>query len=164
MISTYYSTGDVYFIDTLQTGTNQAHKLSDLNNTHHQIVKLVGQNLGLFAVGKKLVFVEGENSSIDRLTYHTIAQSIDSEIKIIPVGSVFNIMTLNSIAEQIRNAIFGVDIYMIRDGDGLSKKQIELLENNGRFKCLKRRHIENYFLDEEILFKVANEIGIERAA
>lgn len=158
LISTYYSTGDVYFIDTLQTGTNQAHKLSDLNNTHHQIVKLVGQNLGLFAVGKKLVFVEGENSSIDRLTYHTIAQSIDSEIKIIPVGSVFNIMTLSSIEEQIRNAIFGIEIYMIRDRDGLSENQIAGIEKTGRIKCLKRRHIENYFLDEEVLFKVAEQL------
>ena len=95
LISTYYSTGNVYFIDSSQSGSNQAHRLSDLNNSHHQVVQLIGQNLGLFAVGKKLIFVEGENSSIDRLTYHTVAQSIDTEMKIIPVGSVFNLMTLN---------------------------------------------------------------------
>lgn len=158
LISTYYSTGNVYFIDSSQSGTNQAHKLSDLNNSHHQVVRLIGQNLGLFAVGKKLVFVEGENSSIDRLTYHTIAQSIDSDIKIIPVGSVLNLMTLNSIEEQIRNSIFGIDIYMIRDRDGLTDTQVDTIEANGRIKCLKRRHIENYFLDEEILFKVAEQL------
>jgi len=162
LISTYFSTGNVYFIDGVQSGANQAHKLSDLNHSHHNIVQLIGQNLGLFAVGKKLLFVEGENSSIDRLTYHTIAQSVDSEIKVIPVGSVFNIMTLNSIEKQIRNSIFGINIYMIRDRDGLSERQIAEIEKSGRIKCLKRRHIENYFLNEEILFKVAEQLYITR--
>ena len=102
LISTYYSTGDVYFIDSEQTGANQAHKLSDLDNSHRELVNLIGENLGLFAVGKKLVFVEGESSSIDRLTYHSIAQKYLSDVKVIPVGSVTNIINLNSFEEQIR--------------------------------------------------------------
>jgi predicted ATPase len=124
LISTYYSTGDVYFIDNQQTGSNQAHKLSDLNHSHSEVVQLIGQNLGLFAVGKKLIFIEGENSSVDRLTYHAIAQKIISEAKIIPVGSVTNISALNTLEEQIRNSIFGIDIFMIRDRDGLTPHQI----------------------------------------
>jgi ABC-type cobalamin/Fe3+-siderophores transport system ATPase subunit len=155
LISTYYSTGDVYFIDAIQTGANQAHRLSELSHSHSQIVQLIGQNLGLFAVGKKLIFVEGENSSIDRLTYHMIAQKVTPEAKIIPVGSVTNIITLNTIEEQIRNTIFGINIFMIRDRDGLDSKQITELEKGGRIKCLKKRHIENYFLDHEVLFKVS---------
>lgn len=94
LISTYYSTGDVYFIDSRQSGQNQAHRLSDLGTDHKELVSLIGQNLGLFAVGKKLVFVEGEDSSIDRLTFQKIAQEIDPEIKIIPAGSVLNVMAL----------------------------------------------------------------------
>jgi len=155
LITTYYSTGDVYFIDSIQDGTNQAHRLKDLVNEHQDLVPLIGQNIGLFAVGKKLVFVEGEDSSIDRLSYQKIAQTIDPEIRIIPAGSVLNIMTLNSIEEQIRKSIFGIELYMIRDRDGLEPTQVASLEKNGRIKILKRRHIENYFLDEEVLFKVA---------
>jgi hypothetical protein len=136
--------------------------LSDLNHSHHEIVQLIGQNLGLFAVGKKLVFVEGENSSIDRLTYHTISQTIDKELKIIPIGSVLNLMTLNKIEEQIRSTIFGIEIFMIRDRDGLDDNQINAIENSGRVKCLKRRHIENYFLDEEVLFMVAEQLYLTR--
>ncbi len=158
LISTYYSTGNVYFIDSQQSGSNQAHKLSDLNHGHHDIVDLIGENLGLFAVGKKLVFVEGEDSSIDRLAYHSIAQKYLSEAKITPIGSVENIITLNTIEEQIRNSIFGIDFYMIRDRDGLSSTQINALEKNGRIRCLKKRHLENYFLDAEVLFKVAQKL------
>ena len=58
LISTYYSTGNVYFIDAVQTGANQAHRLSELNHRHKELVQLIGENLGLFAVGKKLIFVE----------------------------------------------------------------------------------------------------------
>ena len=161
LISTYYSTGDVYFIDFLQTGENQAHRLSDLNDSHSELVKLIGENLGLFAVGKKLVFVEGKDSSIDRLTYHAIAQKHLEEAKIISVGSVENITALNSIEQQIRRSIFGINLYMIRDRDGLTDDLIQKIEENGRVKCLKKRHIENYFLDSDMLFKVAKKLYID---
>ena len=155
LISTYYSTGDVYFIDQSGRAHNQAHRLSDINNEHHEVAALIGHNLGLFAVGKKIVFVEGEESSIDRLTYQKIAQTVNADIRVIPAGSVLNILALNSIEAQIRKAIFGVDLYMVRDRDGLSDLQVAQLEENGRIRCLKRRHIENYFLDAELLFRVA---------
>lgn len=158
LISTYYSTGDVYFIDQKGSSKNQAHRLSDLNHEHHQVASLIGQNLGLFAVGKKLVFVEGEDASIDRLTYQKIAQTIDPDIKVIPSGSVLNIMALNNIEAQIRKTVFGIDLYMVRDRDGLSEKQVTELERNGRIRCLKRRHIENYFLNPDLLFLVAKRL------
>lgn len=162
LISTYYSTGNVYFIDSTQTGTNQAHRLSDLNHSHHELVQLIGENLGLFAVGKKLVFVEGESSSIDRLTYHKIALSVNPELKISPVGSVMNIGALKTVEEQLRNSVFGVDMYMLRDRDGLRQDQIDELEEGQKLVCLKRRHIENYFLNEEILHKVANHLYLSK--
>ena len=160
LISTYYSTGDVYFVDAIQNGANQAHRLSELNHSHKDLVKIIGENLGLFAVGKKLIFVEGENASIDRLTYHSIAQKYLPEAKIVSIGSVENIITLNSVEEQIRNSIFGIDFYMIRDRDGLSDTQIQSIESNGKIRCLKKRHIENYFLDAEILFNVSEKLYI----
>jgi ABC-type cobalamin/Fe3+-siderophores transport system ATPase subunit len=162
LISTYYSTGNVYFIDSTQTGTNQAHRLSDLNHSDHELVQLIGENLGLFAVGKKIVFVEGESSSIDRLTYHKIALSVNPELKISPVGSVMNIGALKTVEEQLRNSVFGVDMYMLRDRDGLRQDQIDELEEGQKLICLKRRHIENYFLNEEILHKVANHLYLSK--
>ena len=162
LISTYYATGNVFFIDTNQSGTNQAHRLSELNTSHHELVQVIGENLGLFAVGKKIVFVEGKNSSIDRLAYHKIAQTVDSEIKVSPIGSVVNIGTLKAVEEQIRQSIFGVNMFMIRDRDGLRQEQITSLEANGHILCLKRRHIENYFLDEEILRKVVVQLYLDK--
>jgi predicted ATPase len=166
LISTYYTTGNVFFIDTNQSGENQAHRLSELDTSHHDLVQLIGENLGLFAVGKKIVFVEGETSSIDRLTYHKIGLKVNPELKFSPVGSVVNIGALKVVEEQLRNSLFGVDMYMLRDRDGLRQEQIDELEANGKLICLKRRHIENYFLNETILNKVAihlylNKVGLD---
>jgi hypothetical protein len=47
---------------------------------------------------------------------------------------------------------------MIRDRDVLTPHQISEIEKSGRVRCLKKRHIENYFLDSEILFKVAEKL------
>lgn len=163
LISTYYSTGNVYFIDTNQDGANQAHKLSDLNHSHQELVQVIGENLGLFAVGKKLIFVEGENSSIDRQTYQSIVQKLNVDAKVIPIGSVDNIGTLKSLEEQIRSAIFGINFYLIRDRDGLSDDQIIDLETNGKLKCLKKRHIENYFLNSTYLLKTAEKLYIKES-
>lgn len=162
LISTYYATGNVFFIDTDQSGQNQAHRLSELKSTHKELVQLIGENLGLFAVGKKLVFIEGKNSSIDRLAYHKIALKVDSEIKVNPIGSVTNIGALKAVEEQIRQSIFGVNMFMIRDRDGLRQDQITSLEANGHILCLKKRHIENYFLDEEILKNVVTHLYLDK--
>ncbi len=163
LISTYFSTGNVYFIDSDQSGNNQAHRLSDLNHSHGELVQLVGENLGLFAVGKKLVFVEGEDSSIDKLAYQFIAQKYLQDANIVHVGSVENLIVLNTLEQQIRNSIFGINLYMVRDRDGLSDSQIQTLEGAGRIKCLKKRHLENYFLDAEVLYKVAEKLYITSA-
>lgn len=162
LISTYYATGNVFFIDSDQSGHNQAHRLSELKSTHKELVQLIGENLGMFAVGKKLVFIEGENSSIDRLAYHKIGQKVDSEIKVNPIGSVTNIGALKAVEGQIRNSIFGVSMFMIRDRDGLRQDQITSLEANGHILCLKRRHIENYFLNEEVLRKVVVHLYLDK--
>lgn len=160
LISTYYSTGNVYFIDSEKTGENEAHKLSELDHSHKTLSSIIGNDLGLFAVGKKIVFVEGEDSSLDRLTYNTIAKDIIPEAKITPVGSVHTIETLNSFADEIQKSIFGIDFYMIRDRDGMSQDQITQVEKSGKVKILKRRHIENYFLDSEMLYAVAQHLAL----
>lgn len=162
LISTYYSTGDVYFIDSDRSGYNQAHRLSELNESHAGLVEMMSENLGLFAVGKKLVFVEGEQSSIDRLTYHAIAQKYFPEAHVIPVESVANIVRLKDFSKEIQKAIFGIDFFMIRDRDGLSEDQVRELEVGKKLLCLKRRHVENYLLDAQVLVGVAKRFFLDQ--
>lgn len=155
LISTYYATGNVYFIDLNEPGANQARRLSDLHDGHVATARAVGANLGLFAVGKKLVFVEGRDASVDRLTYHKVAQQCFPEAHLLPMGSVKNINALRDISEELSKAIFGVDLFMIRDRDGLTEDQVTTLEANPRFRVLPCRHVENFFLDAKVLSRVA---------
>jgi predicted ATPase len=75
LISTYYATGNVFIVDSSSHEPNQAHQLSSLTTAHSAVARAAGANLGLFAVGKRLVFVEGREASVDRLVYHKVAQS-----------------------------------------------------------------------------------------
>jgi predicted ATPase len=161
LISTYYATGNVYFVDIDEPTANQGKRLSDLHTNHVETARAVGANLGLFAVGKKLVFVEGTEASVDRLTYHKIAQECFPEAYMLPMGSVRNLNALSHVSEELRSAIFGVDLFMIRDRDGLSDEHVAELEENPRFRVLPRRHVENFFLDAEVLSKVAQHFYLD---
>lgn len=161
LISTYYTNGNVFVLDPSSKNENQVHILNALSESHSTIANALSENLGIFAVGKNIVFVEGEDSSIDRLIYSKIAQSRFSDFQIVPIGSVENIITLRSVINELRSTIFGVRLFLIRDRDGLSDKTISTLEENSCFRCLPRRHIENYLLDAEILSDVAVSIGMD---
>ena len=155
LISTYYSTGNVFFIDQNATAGNQARRLSDLDETHTETAQAIGNNLGMFAVGRCLVFVEGEDSSVDRMTYNRIAQLCLPDSSVVPIGSVESVRALARFSEELNRTIFGLDFFMIRDRDGLTDQQLEVFEKNPRARCLKRRHVENYYLDPIILSQVA---------
>jgi len=161
LVSTYYATGNVYFIDTEEADQNQARRLSILDDHHAATASKVATNLGLFAVGKKIIFIEGAASSIDRLAYHKISQERFPEAYLLPIGSVENISTLRNVVAELEHAIFGIDLFMIRDRDGLSPDQVQSLEQNPRMRCLKRRHIENYLLDADLISRVAQHLYLD---
>jgi len=164
LVSTYYASGNVYFIDTEEPAENQARQLSTLGYRHAATASRVAANLGLFAVGKKIVFIEGAHASVDRLAYHKISQARFPEAYLMPVGSVENISALRNVVDELAHAIFGIGLFMIRDRDGLSAEQVQSLEENPRMRCLKRRHIENYFLDATIISKVADHLYLHPGA
>lgn len=155
LISTYFSTGNVFFIDNTTTESNQAQKLSTLTIDHAAVARSAGANLGLFAVGKRIVFVEGNEASVDRLVYHKVAQIAFPDAYVMPVGSVENITALRSVIGELGKAIFGIELFLIRDRDGLTDGLVRSLEENKRFRCLRARHVENYLLDENVLADVA---------
>jgi len=105
LLSTYYSTGNVFFIDSAPAQqSNQAHQLSTLANAHATVARAAGANLGLFAVGKRLIFVEGREASVDRLVYHKVAQGAFPDSYVMPIGSVDNLVALRSVVDELTNA------------------------------------------------------------
>lgn len=157
LITTYYNSGNVYFIDNSKKNGNQACKLKEINDNHSSIAQFISRDLGVFAVAKNIIFVEGKDSSIDKLTYHKVAETIFPNFVISPIGGVSSLKILNTLSQELTQTIFGINFFMIRDRDGLTNpKVIELTTiSAGRFSALKRRHLENYYLNETILAEIA---------
>ena len=158
LISTYYSSGSVYYLDPTIAEGNQAVSLVDLEEQHSTTARLASANLGIFAVARKILFVEGKAASSDRLVYQKLARKVFPELQVFPIGSVRNVNALKDVVDELKTRVFGIDLFLIRDRDGLSEQQVAELETNKHFRCLPRRHVENYLFDCELLSDVARSL------
>lgn len=135
---------------------NQAIIVHRDDQTHHALQAL-GQSIGVISLGKKLVLVEGEESSLDKQTYGAILQNDFPEFILVPVGGKDTIRSFDDIRENILDkTIWGVDFFLLCDRDAINSLGPKGLakERSPRIKRLPRYHVENYFLDENVLAKV----------
>jgi energy-coupling factor transporter ATP-binding protein EcfA2 len=139
------------------TQANQAILVREEDETH-QALRLLGQSIGIVALGKKIVIIEGNHSSIDKQTYGTILKNRFPNLVMVPGGGKGVITSFGVVHREIlEKSIWGVEFYMLCDRDAVppSKDDKDLEDAaHGRLKVLKRYHIENYFLSEDVLAKV----------
>lgn len=115
----------------------------------------LGQSLGIISLGRKIVLIEGVQRSLDRDTYGSIIQGRFPSIVLAPSGSRQTIVSFSRVTEEVLSkTIWGVDFFMLADRDNsLTEGELRQLEKgaNGRLRFLPRYHIENYFLDENVI-------------
>src|SRR5205823_1764116 len=98
---------------------NQAIVVHRDDATHHAL-KLLGQSIGIISLGKKLVLIEGEESSLDKQTYGSILKNRFPELVLVPVGGKSTIRSFNDISESVLNkTIWGVQFFMLCDRDAV---------------------------------------------
>jgi ABC-type cobalamin/Fe3+-siderophores transport system ATPase subunit len=128
-------------------------------------LNLLGQNLGVIALGRKIVLIEGLEASLDRQTYGEIIGSGFPQFVLVPSGARQTILSFSKIIEDVLSkAIWGIDFFMISDGDSNLPDQVmkELVaKSSGRLAFLPRYHLENYFLDENIISQTFEEMESE---
>lgn len=132
---------------------NQAIVVHRDDETHHALQAL-GQSIGVISLGKKLILIEGNETSLDKLTYGAILRSDFPEFVLVPVGGKDAIRSFDDIRESILNkTIWGVDFYLLCDRDAVNSLGKIALDTTTlkTVKRLPRYHLENYFLDEEVL-------------
>lgn len=137
--------------------SNQAITVHEDDETH-QALRLLGQSIGIIALGKRIVLIEGTDASLDKQMYGSIIKSRFPNLVLVPSGGKEVISSFSSIIESILNkTMWGVEFFMLCDRDAvplhIDRVSVEA-EANGRLKVLPRYHIENYFLDENILAAV----------
>lgn len=143
----------IFLTPKKQDQSNQALVVSRDDATHHAL-NLLGQSIGIISLGKKLLLIEGEDASLDKQTYGAILQNEFPELILVPVGGKNTIRSFDEIRESVLNkTIWGVEFFMLCDRDatmeiGEKSLQAQLSE---RLRILPRYHLENYFLDEEVL-------------
>jgi AAA domain, putative AbiEii toxin, Type IV TA system len=136
------------------TISNQAILVREDDETHEALQK-IGQSIGIIALGKKLVLIEGSDSSLDKQVYGTILKNKFPNLVLVPSGGKEVISSFSSImASILERTIWGVDFFMLCDRDAVpfsvSTSSLEVA-GKGRLKILRCYHLENYFLDDNVL-------------
>lgn len=135
-------------------GVNQAIPVREDDETN-EALKRLGQSIGIVALGKKLVLVEGAVSSLDKQTYGAILRDRFPSLVLVPSGGRGVITSFELLHKQVLDkTIWGVDFFMLCDRDAVPPSRDSTQIVSARLKVLNRYHIENYFLDEEVLAMV----------
>ncbi len=147
------------------TSGNQVVRVDESNLDDLKTIPNIRETIGMISIGKKLLFVEGSASSIDRNVFATIAKASKVDIAIVPSNSCSNINNMSLMCETLEKGLFGVDLRMVRDRDSLLNKQINHFEtkSKGKLIFLPYYHIENAFLLPGAIEAVAKAILFGKA-
>ena len=136
---------------------NQAIPVSE-NDKTNQALRRLGQSVGIIALGKKIVLIEGGHSSLDKQLYGAILEERFPNLALVPSSGKAQITAFSTVLDDVlRRSIWGVDFFMVCDRDAIApSREREAIEvkADGRLRVLDRYHIENFFLDESVLAQV----------
>lgn len=131
---------------------NQAVPVAETDDTN-QALRLLGQSIGIVALGRRIVLVEGEQSSLDKQTYGSIIANRYPGLVLVPSGGKHIIRSFDAVYDRVLSrAIWGVEFFMLCDRDSGPPDSAAKDEaiGTGRLEVLPRYHLENYFLDENV--------------
>lgn len=143
--------------------TNQAIRVEEDDSTN-QALKLLGQSIGIVALGRRLVLIEGTTSSLDKQTYGFLLKNRFPGLILVPTGGKDLIRSFGQIVEDVLGkAIWGVDFFMLCDRDSANTEDITKLQNEakGRLRFLGKYHLENYFLDTTVIAQMFEDLELE---
>lgn len=138
-------------------GSNQAVPVQEDDQTN-QALRLLGHSIGIVALGKRIVLIEGQATSLDKQAYGAILKNRFADLVLVPSGGKGVITSFAHLNEAVLNkTIWGVEFFMVCDRDAVPlSRQVHEVEADtaGRLRILPRYHLENYFLDSSLLAEV----------
>ena len=148
LISSSLDDSVIFLTPPKEDGGNQAVKIEPMGDVAEALHQL-GQSVGIVSLGKKIVLIEGSDASLDKKTYGQIIKDEFPELVLLPSSSKNTLSSFDTIVSQVLNkSLWGVRFFMLADRDVTgSTPSIE----TDHFRMLNRYHLENYFLDAEIL-------------
>ena len=138
------------------TPANQAVPVSEGDETN-QALRLLGHSVGIVALGRRIVLIEGTEASLDKQTYGSIIGARPSGMVLVPSGGKHEITSFETVYRSVLSkSLWGVEFFMLCDGDVAppASSAADEAEASGRLMRLPRYHLENYFLDSAVWAKV----------
>jgi energy-coupling factor transporter ATP-binding protein EcfA2 len=144
---------------------SQVIRVDENNLDAFRSIPNIRETIGMISVGKNLLFVEGSSTSIDRNVFATIAKSSKVDVAIIPSDSCTNVSNMTLVCDTLEKGLFGVELFMVRDRDGLVADQLASFatKSKGRLLFLPFYHIENAFLKPNAIAEVAAKVLLAKA-
>ncbi len=140
---------------------NQAIPVREDDETH-QALRLLGQSVGIVALGRKIVLIEGVDTSLDKQLYGSILRNRFPNLVLVPSGGKQVIQSFATLVDSVLSrSIWGVEFFMLCDRDAVPPHADAVAIERGaagRLRVLSRYHLENYFLDESIIAAVFREM------
>jgi hypothetical protein len=135
----------VVFVAPFKTeGANQAIPVNESDDTN-EALKRLGQSVGIVALGKKLVLIEGAVSSLDKQTYGAILRDRFPNLVLVPSGGKNVVTSFELLHRQVLDkTIWGVDFFMVCDRDAVPTPRSSTQLASQRLRVLNRYHLENY--------------------
>lgn len=130
---------------------NQAIQVGEADATN-QALRLLGQSVGIISLGKRIVLIEGEESSLDKHTYGSIIRNRWPGLVLVPSGGKHVIESFSVVYDRVLSkTLWGVDFFMLCDRDSAPQPtEAAAAQTTGRLRVLSKYHLENYFLDENV--------------
>ena len=163
IISSTLDDSVIFISPNKNDGSNQAILVRADDETNDALHRL-GHSIGIVSLGKKIVLIEGNASSLDKQTYTHLLKNQFSNLVLLPSTGKSTIESFHVILTQVLDrSIWGVNFFMLADRDALPSNydSAELVaQSKGRFQSLPKYHLENYFLDEDILSAIFREMEL----
>ena len=148
LISSSLDESVIFLTPPKEDGGNQAVKIEPTGDVAEALHQL-GQSVGIVSLGKKIVLIEGSDASLDKKTYGQIVKDKFPELVLLPSGGKNTLSSFDTIASEVLNkSLWGIRFFMLADRDAVTAVQPTATDH---FRMLSRYHLENYFLDAEIL-------------
>ena len=147
----------VFIAPPSQPSANQAIAVRE-DDQNAAVLSLLGQSVGVISLGRRIVLIEGEKTSLDKQTYGAIVGADHTDLVLVPAGGKGTLATFaGALTGVLRKALWGIDWFMLADGDAataIADAPSAETHSGGRLRLLPRYHLENYFLSEQVLATV----------
>lgn len=150
------NTGEVLWIKSFDGNERWDYEFLSLDDLNELPAELLFEIMGSH---KKIVFVEGTESSFDYQIYRKLLK--EREYHVIPCGGCSQVIR-NVRAKKEYSRLNHLEVYGVIDRDYRTDKEIEALESDGIF-VLGVAEIENLFIVPELLSFMQLQLGCEES-